>query len=136
MKTKKISGIALCLFLFGLQLSSQTIEVSGIFTENTIWAVDTVKVVGDVTIENGIELSISPGVYVEAQGYYKINVAGKINAIGLPGDTITFTVKDTTGFWYDTLSVAGGWHGIYIIGEDGSSDSSVFKYCKLQYGKN
>ena len=110
--------------------------MSGSINANTNWDVDTVKIIGDVTVEPNVLLSVSPGVYIEAQGYYKLNVFGKISAIGLISDSITFTVNDTTGFWSDTTSVTGGWHGIYIIGEDGSSDSSVFSYCKLQYGKN
>lgn len=136
MKNKKLSFLLICFVLISLSSTSQTIEVSGSINENTNWDADTVKIIGDVTVESNVQLSISPGVFVEAQGYYKINVAGKIHAVGLLNDSITFTVNDTTGFWADTLSTAGGWHGIYIIGEDGSSDSSVFKYCKLQYGKN
>ena len=106
------------------------------FATNTIWNVDTVKIIGDITVENNVFLTISPGTYIESQGYYKLNVAGRINAVGLPNDSITFTVNDTTGFWTDTTSVTGGWHGIYIVGENGSTDSSTFKYCKFHYGKN
>lgn len=115
---------------------SQTIEVSGIIDQNTSWNVDTIKIVGDITVENNVYLNIDPGVYIESQGYYKLTVAGRINAVGLPNDSITFTVKDTTGFWTDTTSVAGSWNGIYIIGENGSTDSSTFKYCNFHFGKN
>ncbi len=136
MTNKNLSYLLIFFLLISVSSNSQTIEVSGSINANTNWDVDTVKIIGDVTVENDILLSISPGVYVEAQGYYKLNVYGKISAIGLISDSITFTVNDTTGFWSDTTSVAGGWNGIYIVGEDGSSDSSVFSYCKLQYGKN
>lgn len=135
MKLKVVSFILIFPFLICIG-KSQTIEVAGSITENTNWNVDTVKIVGDVTIENDVLLTISSGVYVESQGYFRLIINGKINALGLPNDSITFTVNDTTGFWSDTTSIAGGWHGIYIIGEDGSTDSSVFKYCILQYGKN
>lgn len=135
MKTKMKSLILIIPFLIGI-CNSQTIEVSGIIDQNTTWNVDTVKIVGDITVENNVNLNIDPGVYIESQGYYKLTVAGRINAVGLPNDSITFTVKDTTGFWIDTTSVNGGWHGIYIVGEDGSTDSSTFKYCKFHFGKN
>lgn len=135
MKTKMKSLILIFSCLISI-CNSQTIEVSGIIDQNTIWNVDTVKIIGDVTVENNVYLNISPGVYIESQGYYKLNVEGRINAVGLPNDSITFTVKDTTGFWTDTTSVTGGWNGIYIVGEAGSIDSSTFKYCKFHYGKN
>jgi len=136
MTNKFLSYLLIFFLLISLSSKSQTIEVSGSINTNTNWDADTVKIIGDVTVEQDVLLSVSPGVYIEAQGYYKLNVFGKISAIGLISDSITFTVNDTTGFWSDTTSVTGGWHGIYIIGEDGSSDSSVFSYCKLQYGKN
>lgn len=136
MARKTISYLLIFFLLISLSSKSQTIEVSGSINANTNWYADTVKIIGDVTVEQDVLLSISSGVYIEAQGYYKLVVAGRISAIGLVNDSITFTVNDTTGFWSDTNSVVGGWHGIYIIGEDGSTDSSVFKYCKLQYGKN
>ncbi len=122
--------------LLSLNIKAQTIEVSGSIFESTLWDADTVKLVGDVTVESGAALSISPGVFVEAQDYYKLTIEGSISASGTLDDTIVFTVKDTSGFWLDTNSVAGGWHGIYILGEEGNADSSFFSYCKVQYGKN
>ena len=136
MTSKMLSYLLIFFLLISFSSKSQTIEVIGSINVNTNWDVDTVKIIGDVTVENDVLLTISPGVYVESQGYYRLNVAGKINAIGLPNDSIIFTVNDTTGFWSDTTSVTGGWPGIYIIGENGSTDSSNFKNCKLQYCKN
>ncbi|HEY9114434.1 MAG TPA: T9SS type A sorting domain-containing protein [Bacteroidales bacterium] len=136
MNKKPIICLLIIIIGISLQSKSQSIEVSGIISENTNWEADTIKIVGDISIENEVLLTISPGVYIEAQGYYKIDVGGQIKAIGRPNDTITFTVKDTTGFWLDTLSLAGGWPGIYIVGQIGSNDSSIFQYCKIQYGKN
>lgn len=135
-ETNKFLRYLLFFLMISLSSKSQTLEVSGSINENTTWDADTVKIIGDVTVEQDVLLSISPGVYIEAQGYYKLIIAGRISAIGQDNDSITFTVNDTTGFWSDTTSVTGGWHGIYIVGENGSSDSSVFKFCKLQYGKN
>lgn len=136
MTNKTLPYLLIMFLLISFSSKSQTIEVIGSINVNTNWSADTVKIIGDVTVEQNILLTISPGVYVESQGYYSITIAGEINAIGLPSDTITFTVNDPTGFWSDTTSVNGGWHGIYIIGEEGSTDSSIFKYCKLEYGKN
>lgn len=47
-----------------------SIEVSGTIDENTIWQVDTVRVVGDVTIENDVILTIQAGTEIEFQDFY------------------------------------------------------------------
>lgn len=133
MKTLKL--LLFCLIFFTTNLFSQTIYVSGNISNNTAWNVDTVKIIGDVTILQGVVLTVSPGTYVESQGYYKINVSGALRAIGNETAPITFTVSDTTNFWTDTTSVSGGWAGIRIIGTNTSTDSSVFEYCKIQFAK-
>jgi len=115
---------------------SQTIKVQGNIDNDTNWNVDTVQIYGDVIVGKGVKLTIGPGVYIEAKDYYGIFVKGCIEAKGQQNDSITFTVRDTTGFWTDTTSVKGGWHGIYIVGKDESQDSSVFSYCNVHYGKN
>ena len=84
-------------FLY-VNLFATNIEVSGTISTNTVWSVDTVKVTGELTINNGITLSINPGVFVEFQGHYKMNVQGRVLAIGTPSDLILFTINDTTGF--------------------------------------
>lgn len=114
---------------------SQTIYVAGGINSNTTWNADTVKIIGDVVVDTGIILTILPGTYLEAQGYYRIDVHGSILAVGEPMDSICFTVDDTTSFWLDTTSVAGGWGGINITSDINSLDSSKFEYCKIQYGK-
>jgi predicted outer membrane repeat protein len=116
-------------------LYSQTIYVSGVINSNTEWEADTVKVVGDLTVTQGVLLTVNPGTYIEFQGHFEINIAGSFRAIGTPTDTIVFTSYDTTGFWADTLSVAGGWAGIKFQNSSTSPDSAVFEYCRIQYAK-
>lgn len=127
-------SILICLVVQSSVMLSQTIFVSGDINSNTTWSADTVKIVGDVTVGSGIVLTVSPGTYIEAQGYFRISVSGRIRAIGTVVDTIIFTVHDTSGFWQDTTSVSGGWAGVRLI-NNSSSDTSVFKYCKFLYGK-
>jgi len=112
---------------------SQTIEVSGEISQNTIWHADTVKIVGDVYVLEDVRLSIMPGTYIEAQGFYKIQVSGSIWAIGTITDSIFFSVADTNGMWYDTTSNTGGWNGIHI--ENNQNGVSKFEYCNMAYGK-
>jgi len=117
------------------ELWSQTILVSGDIISNTTWNADTVKITGDVNVLPGILLTVEPGTYVEAQGYYRVNVAGSLKAIGTEADTIVFTVNDTSNFWRDVFTVAGGWAGFNFNSSTSSTDTAVFDFCKIQYGK-
>lgn len=122
-------------FVFISYLQSQTILVSGAISTNTTWNADTVKITGNVTVMQGIELIVAPGTYVESQGFYKIYVNGSIKAIGSPADSIVFTVRDTTGFWQNEYSVAGGWAGIKLNDTITAADTSIFEFCRIQYTK-
>jgi parallel beta-helix repeat protein len=83
------------------------------------------RVNGDITIPSGRTLTIEPGVEVIFQGHYKCKVKGRLLAKGTPSDTITFTAVYTDS----------GWHGISLDNISSSNDSSIFEYCKFQYGK-
>jgi|WetSurMetagenome_2_1015567.scaffolds.fasta_scaffold07045_5 hypothetical protein len=135
MKTGKLIFFVFIVFLSTTNSLSQTIIVSGIISSNTTWSADTVKIIGDVTVESGVLLTITQGTYVESQGYYKIDVLGRIKAIGTVNDSVVFTVHDTTSFWSDTTSTAGGWAGINISGSGTSTDTSEFLYCRIQFAK-
>jgi len=89
---------------------------------------------GDISIPNDSTLTIDPGVLVEFQGHYKLNVQGRLLAIGSKTDSIVFTVNDTTGF-SDPNIPDGGWHGIRFDSTAESNDSSKIVYCKLEFGK-
>lgn len=136
-KMKTIRWILFIILVFDsmTQLLSQTILVSGDINSNTTWSADTVKLTGDVNVLPGVLLAVEPGTYIESQGYYRINVAGSVKAIGTAADTIVFTVKDTSNFWQDEFSVSGGWAGFNLTNSPSSPDTTVFDYCKIQYGK-
>jgi hypothetical protein len=92
------------------------------------------EIQGEINIPFLETLTIEPGVLVEFQGHYKLNVQGRLLAVGTETDTIVFTINDTTGF--HILNVPdGGWHGIRFMGTPAMNDSSKIIYCKLQYGK-
>nr|NQU92919.1 PKD domain-containing protein [Bacteroidota bacterium] len=99
---------------------------SGYITANKTWLDDTIRVVGDITVEKGVTLTVNSGVYVEFQGHYKLNVYGRLLAEGYQNDTITFTSKNTFT----------GWHGIRFFDSNtnGQNDSKLI-YCSLKYGK-
>lgn len=113
-----------------------SIKISGIIDSDTVWDADTVKVIGDVIINPDIRLTILPGTYVEFQDYYGITCSdGIIDAAGTNEEKITFTIKDTLGFYGEPKSNKGGWKGIKIIGKYQDVNTSKFQYCDFKYGK-
>ena len=77
------------------------ITVSGSITEDTVWSADKVIVVGDITVEDTVTLSIEPGVLVEFHDYYKLEVLGRVLAVGTPGAPIVFTTDEPQKFAID-----------------------------------
>ncbi|RLC12366.1 MAG: hypothetical protein DRI57_17815, partial [Deltaproteobacteria bacterium] len=103
------------------------VEVGGNISENTTWSADIIKVTGDITVDDDITLTVSPGTYIEFQGHYKLNVRGTLIAEGTPEERITFTAKDPSE----------GWHGIRFDNNDRTmddNDPSELIYCNLRYG--
>jgi parallel beta-helix repeat protein len=104
------------------------------YSSNTIWDADTVIVTGDLTVPNGIKLSILPGTYVKFAGWYQLIIDGELEAIGADGDSITFTINDTTGF-YNIDTCFGGWKGIELNSQSTSRfDKCIFTNIK-RYAK-
>jgi hypothetical protein len=92
------------------------------------------NILGDITIPDDSTLTIEPGVFVEFQDHYTLNVQGRLLAIGSEANNISFTIDDTTGF-YNSNSTLGGWNGIQFIDTPSDNDTSKIIYCTLQYGK-
>ncbi|MBN2173395.1 MAG: right-handed parallel beta-helix repeat-containing protein [Bacteroidales bacterium] len=130
MKTR----LSVFVIIFGIALGSQA---SHIYVNGTVsgpWNVDTVFVSGDLNVENGNFLTINNGVLVLFTGHYQIRVDGQILAIGQVQDSIVFTVTDTTGFYnYETGD--GSWNGFWFDHVAPVNDSSIFEYCKFEFGK-
>lgn len=115
--------------LFSFKGYAQNIEFSGAVSGNTSWDVDTVKITGDVTVDEGVTLSIAAGTCIEFQDHYEIKVNGTLLAEGTEVDTIHFTVADTTGYHDNSHK---GWKHLYFTSSSGSSKLS---FCDLRYGK-
>ena len=121
---RNIFLITTCLVLcFSSKISAQTSvpagEVSGTWTK----AKSPYNINGDIRVPFGNTLTIESGVQVVFQGYYYLDIKGNVSAIGAPGDTILFTVKDTTGF-HDVTIGTGGWNRIIIKNLDGGMNTS------------
>jgi parallel beta-helix repeat protein/predicted outer membrane repeat protein len=114
--------------------------VNGPVFKDRHWTTDSVCVLNKVQIENNKTLTIDPGTYVQFYGHYKINVQGRILAVGNNLNPITFSVRDTTGHTDTTDAESlgasfGGWHGIRFDSTLINNDTSKIIFCILEYGK-
>ena len=136
MKKARIIILTTFLLIANYLTVAQTSQISGTISSDTTWSSDTVQLIGNVTIPLNVKLTISPGVVVQSQDYYRFNVMGSLLAEGTESDSIIFTVADTAGFYSNYYSVDGAWDGIHIIGHDSSTDKTILSYCRIEYGKN
>ena len=130
---KRLIFPLLCFFAFSVTTFAQT-SVSGTISVSTTWSDDTMLVVGDITINDGVTLTINPGLLIEFQGHYSINVKGRLLAVGTEMDSIKFTINDTTGF-YDHATDNGAWNGIVFNNAPATNDTSRIQYCIIEYSK-
>ena len=119
--------ILLAVVLFIANISFATIEKSDTIKVDETWSEDTVKVISDIVINDSITLIINPGVYVEFQGHYFINVKGRILAQGIQTDSIKFDILSD--------SVETGWNGIIYNNTPSTNDSSKFEFCYFTNSK-
>ncbi|MEI6696736.1 MAG: FG-GAP-like repeat-containing protein [Bacteroidota bacterium] len=127
MKKNYIAKIVFCLIYFSITINAkaQTSIPAGLVSGTWSLAGSPYLIQGSIQIANGATLTIQPGVTVNFQGMYKINVQGRLIAIGTASNTITFTATDTTN----------GWRGIRFESTPVQNDTSKFIYCNIQYGK-
>jgi Secretion system C-terminal sorting domain/Right handed beta helix region len=113
-----------CFYLFLLLpfslFAQRAINISGVINVNTQW--------------NYVSLSIVAGTKIVAKGYYKLDVKGSLIAVGEPNKFIYFTISDTTRF-RDTSTTLGGWNGLHFESITTNNDSSILRYCRVEFGK-
>ena len=129
----KKSITLLTLVLLTILSKAQTTIAPDTISVNTTWQ-DTVYLDTNVYIQNSVKLTINPRTKVIANGNYKIEVQGSLQAIGTEQDSILFTINDTTGL-ANTAVTYGGWGGIELLNTNQTNDSTIFEYCIMQYGK-
>ena len=145
--TKLILCLALVLLSSALYLRSpkvvlaDTIYVSGAISTNTTWTAGNLYVVqGDVTVAQGVSLTIEPGVIVKFQDNARLIVNGVLNARGTAGNQIVFTSYkddthggDTNGDGSASAPAPNDWGWIEF--RDSSVDSQNFlEHCSFRYG--
>lgn len=90
---------------------------------------DSMEIIGDISIQDGGELKILPGSYLNFSGCYKISSYGPIEAIGEAGNEITFNCSDSSIVQDNNRTFDKGWGGIDLIG---LNDSIIFSYCNFR----
>jgi parallel beta-helix repeat protein len=124
-------------------LSEGVVNVSGNISSDTTWfKADTVyRVTGDVTVLNGVTLTIEPGVIVKFNAYTRLNVHGKLVAEGAnTSDSLIYftSIKDdniggdTNGDGIATSPAKRDWAAIKFYAD--CDDSSSLEWCKMSYG--
>ena len=129
-----VSAILLVSVFINNPVSAQTDVAAGLVSGTWTLANSPYRIQGEITVPNDSTLTIEPGVRVEFQGHYKFNVQGRLMAAGTETDLITFTVGDTTGFSNNAAS-DGVWGGIRFDAIPVTNDSSLLKYCVIEYAK-
>jgi len=122
------------IFLFGAASFTQTHILPGNVSGTWTTAGSPYLIEGEISIQSGQTLTIEPGVLVEFQDHYKLNVQGQLLAVGTENDSIVFTIDDTTGF-RNLLLPNGGWHGIRFGYSSPGDDTSRISLCRLEWGK-
>jgi hypothetical protein len=118
----------------GLPALGERVAVSGVIDVDTDWTADTIEVVGDVSIEDGVTLRIRPGVLVLFGGPQALTVRGRLLAVGRPDARIVFTGlassrRPDPGSGPSTGPVRESWHGIRFPRTRATNDSTRIEWC-------
>lgn len=106
-------------------VSASSIDKGGTIAADEIWNVDTVNIIDDVIINDGVTVTINPGTEVIFRGHYYCYVSGRVLAEGTAGDSILFIAADAVA----------GWQGLRFDGTPLTNDSSIFSFSRFEYGK-
>jgi parallel beta-helix repeat protein len=119
--------------------NENTIETRGqiLISSNTTWtpANSPYVITGNVLVENGVTLTIQPGVEVRFDGDYYLKIDGTLVAVGTKQTYITFTSHSskTPGSW-DTIYFSPQSNNA-VFDENGNYTSGcILKYCIIEYG--
>jgi hypothetical protein len=113
----------------------------GSISANETWGPGTHYVAGDITVSNGVVLTIQPGSVVKFNNGVGFTVIGSLNAEGEATNPIVMTSKNDGGFG-ESISgssgtpAAGDWDGIFLNGFDNQQGIGEFNHCRIRFGGN
>lgn len=111
-----------------------SVAVSGPIAQDAIWDADTVRVVGDILVPDGLTLSIVPGTLVRFDGFFGLKILGRLLAVGSPQARITFASAHPELFCPDTTK-AGSWNGITFPATLATNGVSSLEWCDFSGSK-
>lgn len=97
-------------------------------TENTIWDISGSPyiILGSINVQDGVSLTVKPGVEVRFGDSSSLSVFGQLTAMGTVTDAILFTSNMSNPNPLD-------WDRILI--KDSGSNQSEFEYCRIQFAR-
>jgi len=112
-------------------------EVDSNIAENTTWQEGNVYLItSDITVVDGVELTIEPGTVVKFSSGRSLTVDGQISAVGSESNLIFFTSErddaaggDSNGDGDETTPSSNNWSQINI-----NNSGSTFSYAVIRYG--
>jgi predicted outer membrane repeat protein len=111
--------------------------VSGLISVNTVWATGSSPyiVTGNILVQNGVTLTIEPGVTVKFDAGKAIQIDGELIAKGERSNRIVFTSNgsQTNGYWakiqFSDMSVDASYDSVYRY-----VSGSIMRYCDVLFG--
>lgn len=119
----------LCIGVLPIFQSAEALGVEGVITDDTVWTVtdSPYEVISNVTIANGANLTIEPGVEILFETGSSLIVNGSLYAVGTSVNRISFTSNKSS-------PVAGDWDGIRFYGDENSTLTTAF--CDVKYASD
>ncbi len=118
---KKLITLFTCLVIYGITMGT---DVSGIIAANTTWnlAGSPYVVIGEITVNNGVTLTVNPNVIVKFNSGQRMTVLGTLTA-----NTATFTSNQAVPAPNDWLYIQ--------VGNASFAGAANFTSCFLRYAQ-
>jgi|GEM_PF-6724672 len=122
--------------MYAISLQS-TIPVNGTIGTDTTWTAGNVYVINnDLTVANGVTLTLEPGVVVKFAALRALRVNGSLMAVGTAAQPIVFTSYqddsvggDTNGDGSASIPAPGDWNQIaFAAGSQGQISHAIIRY--------
>jgi hypothetical protein len=129
-----ISIMALCSVY--MEATAQT-NVSGVITANTVWSLlgEPYIVTGNTLVQEGVSLTIEPGVMVKFENNMALQIDGELIAIGTEDNRITFTSANGNPLPNDWMSITFSNTSTDAIFEAGGNwvGGCILENCIVEY---